>query len=211
MASQIAHIIYAKKYFDKLEKGEIVSGAGQIDRDEFILGCVFPDIRLIDESIKRKDTHLKFSPLDLNFSGLTSFEAGWKYHLYCDMKREEILNKYGFYNILGTTDFSNRPAKFFEDWVIYDGYNNWEKLVYYFNGPPYFENSAGASKETFELWYAIIAKYIETAPDEKTTRALIAKLPDIREKSEGIMNSISKIKKSQKAVEILKKVWQEIV
>jgi len=44
----------------------------------------------ITENIKRSDTHSVFSPIDLNFSGLSSFQAGWKFHLYCDIKREEI-------------------------------------------------------------------------------------------------------------------------
>ena len=88
MASQIAHIVYAKKYFEKYPS--------TINKDEFILGCVFPDMRRIDGNIKRKDTHRHYDPLDLDFSGMTAFEAGWKFHLYCDMKREEILNKYDF-------------------------------------------------------------------------------------------------------------------
>ena len=95
MAAPISHIVYAKRYFEK--------NPSTINKDEFILGCLFPDIRRVSENIKRKDTHIpeeilenvtsikKRNSIDLDFTGLTSFQAGWKFHLYCDMKREEIL------------------------------------------------------------------------------------------------------------------------
>src|SRR5512135_2285635 len=121
MASQVAHIIYAQKYFERHPSHDI-------DRDEFMLGCTFPDIRRIDPSVKRKETHLCHECLDMDFSNLTSFEAGWKFHLYCDMKREEILNKYDFYSIRHAGDFANLAAKLLEDELAYESYNNWEKV-----------------------------------------------------------------------------------
>ena len=68
MACPVAHIIYVDKYFAKYSSA--------INKDEFILGCTFPDIRRIDEKIKRKETHLRFDPIDLDFSGFTPFQAG---------------------------------------------------------------------------------------------------------------------------------------
>lgn len=118
MASQIAHIVYAQKYLDQLEvngRNERNRPPEKFDWDEFLLGAVFPDIRRIDANIKRRDTHLRFDPLDLDFSGLTSFEAGWKFHLYCDMRREEILNGYKFYSLKHAADFYGLSAKLLED------------------------------------------------------------------------------------------------
>lgn len=203
MASQIAHIIYAKKYFDKYHP--------TINKDEFILGTVFPDMRRIDGSIKRKDTHRHYDPLDLNFEGLTAFEAGWKFHLYCDMRREEILNRCGFYSLPGTEDFWRLPGKFLEDEVVYDKYNNWEKLVLYFNGAPQIETGVNVSRETFALWYAILAKYIEKRPDSRIIRIFLSKLPDLAEKADGIVESIDVLRKNKKAVDILAKIVEEIV
>ncbi|MEK7598807.1 MAG: hypothetical protein AAB487_03680 [Patescibacteria group bacterium] len=203
MASQIAHIIYAKKYFDKYPS--------TIDKDEFILGSIFPDMRRIDENIKRKDTHRHYDPLDLNFKGLTAFEAGWKFHLYCDMKREEILNRYEFYSLPGAEDFWRLPAKLLEDEIVYDKYNNWEKLVLYFNEVPFIETSVNVSRETFSLWYAILAKYIEKKPNSKTMSIVLSKLPDLVEKASGVVQSIDALRKNKKAVDILAKVAEEIV
>lgn len=203
MASQISHIIYAKKYFDKYHS--------TINKDEFILGCVFPDMRRIDGNIKRKDTHRHYDPLDLNFDGLTAFEAGWKFHLYCDMKREEVLNKYEFYSLPETENFWRISAKIMEDEVAYDKYNNWEKLVHYFNNVPFIETGMNVSQETFSLWYAILAKYIEKKPDSRAMRIFLFKQPALAEKADGIVQSIDMLRKNNEVTDILGKVAEEIV
>lgn len=219
MASQISHIVYARKYFDLLDaeglndiddEKLLLTPVEKINRDEFILGCVFPDIRRIDENIKRKDTHLKFEPLDLNFSGLTSFEAGWKFHLYCDMRREEILNKNGFYSIPKTTELFGLPAKMLEDELLYDVYNNWEKIVNYFNNIPNLKSGLLIDNETIDLWYAMVSKYIEKKPNNKTIRIFLGKQRISSDVSE-IMNKVDELRKNEEVVEILKKVKDEII
>jgi hypothetical protein len=211
MASQVSHIVYAKRYFDQLENGKVENGFGKLEKDEFLLGSVFPDIRRIDESISRRETHLHFPVLDLNFSGLTSFEAGWKFHLYCDMRREEILNSHNFYDLPHTADFYNQPAKNVEDRVVYGQYDNWEKLVNYFNGVKFIDSGIGVKKETFGLWYAILAKYFERPIDEKSIRAFLVKQASLAKKIDAIMASVSEISQNKKAVEILERVCVEIV
>ncbi|MFZ2975507.1 MAG: hypothetical protein WA055_02650 [Candidatus Moraniibacteriota bacterium] len=220
MATQISHIVYAKKYFNSLElvkfddltaEEKLLMPSGKINKDEFILGCVFPDIRYIDENIKRKDSHLKFETLDLNFSGLTSFEAGWKFHLYCDMRREEILNKYNFYSFKNDTKFYIQAAKRLEDELVYDFYDNWEKVRNYFNNPPFKETDIGVDIQTFKLWYAMVAKYIENKPDHKSIRIFSIKILKNSENIDEIIKSINELRKNEKIVEILKKVKDEIV
>ncbi|MDR3558776.1 MAG: hypothetical protein P4L62_04890 [Candidatus Pacebacteria bacterium] len=214
MASQIAHIVYARKYFDRLEiagKDEKNIPPENLDRDEFLLGCVFPDIRRIDPEVRRRDTHLRFDPLDLDFSKLTSFESGWKFHLWCDMRREEILNKHEFYSLKHTTDFYNQPAKILEDELVYDKYNNWEKIVNFFNNPPYIDAGVGVSSETFHLWYAVVAKYAERKPDDKSMRIFLSKQPKIIAIVNGLMESVEALRKNKKAIVILDNVLEEII
>lgn len=221
MASQVAHIVYAKKYFDALETGALIENSnggekisyplGKLNKDEFILGCVFPDIRRIDESVKRKDTHMKFLPLNLDFSGLTSFQAGWKFHLWCDMKRESILNNSGFYKIKYAADIYGFSSKGLEDELVYYEYNNWEKLVNYFNNPPFFKTEIGVKKETYNLWYAIIAKYIETRPNEKTMRVFLRKQSHLPASLDEIIEKIILLKQDNKVMEILKTIPQKII
>lgn len=204
MASQVSHIIYAQKYFER-------HPSSSINRDEFMLGCVFPDIRRVDENIKRKETHLCHECLDLNFENLSSFEAGWKFHLYCDMKREEILTKYRFYEIDGAGEFAGFVSKILEDEILYDEYNNWEKLVLYFNDAPKIEPGIDVSRETFEFWYAIIARYLEEKPSNRTMHIFLSKQPSLVEKADGIIDGVSKLREDKKAVEILRNVAEEII
>ena len=204
MASQIAHIVYAKKFLEN-------DHPSWINKDEFILGCVFPDIRRIDETISRKDTHMYFEKVDLDFSGLNSFEAGWKFHLYCDMKREEILRRYDFFELPNSGDFYGQAAKELEDKLIYNEYNNWEKLVHLFNNVPQNGNPLGVSHETMGLWYAIIARYIKDVPDEKSIHVFLSKQKSWVDLADGIVESMKELEQNKKVVEILKKISEEII
>lgn len=203
MASQIAHIVYAKKY---LEKHPLPNG----DRDLFLLGCVFPDIRRLAENLTRKSTHCAFEPVDLNFEGLTPFQAGWKFHIYCDMKREEILSRHGFYDLTEDNGKFWQANKMLEDELVYEVYNNWEKLVHYFNNAPMVTLPEGLSQQSFDLWYAIVARYIEEKPTNKSMHIFVSKQP-IFKKADEIIERVNKLRKNKQAVEILRKVVEEIV
>lgn len=214
MASQIAHVIYTDQFFKKLDMGKIANlnhPAGKIDRDEFMLGSVFPDIRRIDSSIKRRDTHLYFPKIDLDFSNLSSFEAGWKFHLWCDMKREDILNKHRFYELEHTSELYNHPAKILEDELVYDYYQNWEKVVWFFKNAPYKKTLSYISEETFKLWYAIVSKYVEKKPDSSSMHAFLIKQQRLPAKVEEIIDYVNRIRKNKKAVEIILKIKDEII
>jgi hypothetical protein len=205
MASQVAHIIYTEKYLEKVPVNGITS------RDEFLLGCVFPDIRRIDEKIKRKDTHQHFSDINLDFEGLTDFEAGWKFHLYCDMRREEILNAYGFYKLSNTDKMANLPAKMLEDELIYNSYPNWEKVINLLNHIPVINNDIDVPQETMELWYAIVAKYFEHQPDNKAWRIFFSKQNSLLNKANSIIEIVDKLRKNDKVIKLLLRVKDEIV
>lgn len=176
-----------------------------------MLGCVFPDIRRIDKTIKRKDTHLRFYPVDLNFEGLTSFQAGWKFHLYCDMRREEILNNYNFYSSRDAVVLWGFPSKMLEDEIVYGEYNNWEKMVNYFNNAPKMETGINVSHETFSLWYAIIAKYAEKKPDSASIKIFMLKQTSLVNLVNDIIIMVDKFRKDKRIVEMLQKVSEEIV
>jgi len=214
MASQVAHIVYAGKYLEKypLENS-----------DEFLLGVCFPDIRRIEPKIKRSDTHMILNDLNSDLRYLEPFQAGWKFHLYCDMKREEILNRLGFYEISGTHELWNLPNKHLEDEVVYDSYRNWEKVVNLFNNPPevklpnFVSPARGASqieaggRETFGIWYAILAKYFEKKPDSQAMRIFLSKQPNLAARADDIIKAIDKLRKNDKVVELLGKVKEEII
>mgnify|MGYP006877897402 CR=1 FL=1 len=204
MASQISHIIYAQKY---LEKHPLSNGDGEM----FILGSVFPDIRRVAEGLSRQDTHMAFEPINLNFEGLTPFQAGWKFHLYCDMRREEIMKSHGFYKLTNDNGKFWQSSKMLEDEILYDRCGNWEKLVWYFNNAPLVELPSGVSREAFSLWYAMVAKYISEKPNDRSMQLFISKQAMFQKDVSAIIKKVDELRKNKQAVEILKKVVEEIV
>ena len=201
MASQIAHVIYAQKY---LEKNPRKGG------EFFILGTLFPDMRRVAEGISRKDTHMHFENIDLDFEGMDLFEAGWKFHLWCDMRREEILNKYNFYSLRGANAI-DPTAKLVEDELVYDRYKNWEKLIYILNNPPLIHAPLDISQEMIEHWYAILGKYFEKKPNDKTMKIFLSKQSTFKGEIPKIIDGVQKLRENHKAVEILSKISDEIL
>jgi len=201
MANPVSHVIYAQKY---LEKNPRKGG------EFFVLGTLFPDIRRVTEELARKDTHMYFEHIDLNFEGMDLFDAGWKFHAWCDMRREEILNNYDFYSLRGASAI-DPTAKLVEDELLYDQYKNWEKLRYILNNPPIVKTNLDVSQKTVEQWYAILAKYFEKKPDDRTMKIFLSKQSSDKKEIAEIIDGVRKLRQNQKAVEILKKVSKEIV
>jgi hypothetical protein len=216
MASQVAHIVYAGKYLEKFPTE---------NTDEFLLGVCFPDIRRIDPKIKRSDTHIILNDLNPDLRYLEPFQAGWKFHLYCDMRREEILNDFDFYSLANTTGFEGIANKLLEDELIYDSYKNWEKIIGLFNKPPEIKlpnfvtpasthedcSSTRGGRETFEVWCAILAKYFEKKPSAETMRIFLCKQPKLVSIAKDIIDSVDKLRKNDKVIELLIRVKDEII
>jgi hypothetical protein len=128
------------------------------------------------------------------------------------MRREEILRNQGFYAL--KKDKSERwihSAKLLEDEILYDEYNNWEKLVHYFNNPPFMDTGIGVSKESFNLWYAMISRYIEKKPDKKSIHIFLMKQRGLPKNVDEIVDQVPVIRENKKAVEILLKVKEELI
>jgi hypothetical protein len=202
MAFQISHVVYAKKYLEQHPA---------MNADLFLLGTLLPDIRRVTDEVKRKDTHIVYPELDLEFEGLSPFEAGYRFHLWCDMRREEILNKYDFYSLKYAAEIGHLPAKLLEDELVYEKYSNWEKLRWLLDNPPEIRTALPVSQETIERWFSINAKYFEKKPDDKTLKAFLFKQRKLRKISGEIIDVVGKLRNNSKVVEILKKVSQEIL
>jgi hypothetical protein len=127
------------------------------------------------------------------------------------MRREEILNGCNFYSLKYAEEFSGQAAKMLEDEIVYEKYENWEKLKNYFNDVPAISNGINVSKETFELWYSILANYIKQKPDNDTVEIFLSKQPSIAPKAKEIVKIVDKLRKNDKVIELLKKVSEEII
>ena len=178
-------------------------GPGQptLYREEFIA---------VAKGMARKDTHMRFEKIDLDFEGMDLFDAGWKFHLGCDMRREEILKEYKFYT-LKVANAIDPTAKLVEDELVYDKYKNWEKLIYVLNNPPIIHTHLDVSQEIIEHWYAILAKYFQKKPDDKTMKIFLSKQSSLKGEIAEIIDGVRKLRENQKATDILKKVCEEII
>ena len=95
--------------------------------------------------------------------------------------------------------------------MVYDKYKNWEKLIFILNNPPIVKTSLDVSQETIEHWYAILAKYFQKKPDDKTMKIFLSKQSSLKGEIAEIIDGVRKLRENQKATEILKKVCEEII
>ncbi len=127
------------------------------------------------------------------------------------MRREEVLNLARFYGTEGTADCDGLAAKLLEDELVYDQYPKWKELAGYLNKVPQIETGINVSRETFELWYAMIAKYVEQKPDNLTRSAFVAKQPSLTDRCAEIIVAVNKIRKSVSVVKLLTEVPERMI
>lgn len=208
MASPISHIVYAQKYFEKYPDLKL-------DRNEFYIGCVFPDVRYYDTGIKRELTHNAFSHDKFNINKLTSFEAGWQFHIFCDYKREEILEEKGFYNISKTKEFNFAPSKLLEDILIYDEVLDWEEislaLLSISNKMGSLRLPVAVSTKSIEKWYFILNEYVCQKPTCKTIENFLSALPPVEKQAKEISIATLKLKENSELRKYYNFLTDEIV
>jgi hypothetical protein len=109
------------------------------------------------------------------------------------------------------TTFHDVPSKLLEDELVYEKYNNWEKLRLILNNPPEIKTGLNVSQEIIERWYAILAKYFEKKPDKKTIKAFLFKQRELRGQADELVDLVGKLRNNSKVVEILEKIYEEIL
>ncbi len=202
MASEIAHVVYA----DRLLRQKPVAQ----DQQQFLLGTLFPDIRRVS-NVNRSQTHNKYKKLDLDLEGLDDFEKGWKFHVWCDMRRTEILLKKGFYDIEEVREGYYLSHYILEDRLLWDKYNNWETLMNFLNNPPYYQLFEELNRSDWNFWYMILAEYFQAKPSRESVIKYCKAQPSIGSRVEQIANEIESFEKDKKLVEILNEVYLEMV
>ena len=207
MASQISHIIYAKRFLATNLKLNLNEG-------EFLCGCVFPDIRRISEEIRRMKTHFVFEE-NCNMNGLNSFEAGWKFHIYCDKKRELLLKSLGFYNIKGTHSNEDASNKLLEDMLLYNQIHKdeWRKIQKMLFDKADSNDFPASTKEAVNRWYLSIAEYIDKKPEKESFLRLLSDFNTSKQKSLVIVSDAYNLKRNKEVTGLFKtyfKIFSEI-
>ncbi|MCL4382741.1 hypothetical protein M1545_03035 [Patescibacteria group bacterium] len=200
MASQITHIVYGKKIFERQKENIIWP--------EFTVGTTFPDIRYIaniDRSLLHEtETKEEMIPKE------NSFLAGKYVHSLVDEKREDFISKEGVYEILPKVRLTATAVKLVEDEITYPKLQNWKEIAGYFDQVLPYELSFGLGKDIIEKWHQFLKHYISAPPNEKMWEYLILAIGYTPQISEEIIRITRMIKKNEKAMEIIREIYEII-
>jgi len=159
MASEIAHIVAADTLFDKY--------FSHLDRKQFFIGTVFPDIRKLGE-IDRSATHRENLAFDDVASESNSFRAGILLHSLFDSKRSEFLVSKGMYNWYPYDFVTDGALKLLEDEWFYDRVSRWPQINSYFDEIPDEERLWDVAEASLWKWHVGLQDYFRTKPDEQS-------------------------------------------
>ena len=202
MASEIAHVIYADRF---LKKKPIAKDWG-----EFMLGNLFPDIRRVS-NVTRGQTHNNFESLDLEFEGLTDFEKGWKFHVWCDMRRFEILNQTGYYDLKEVGKYSYLSGYHLEDVLIWEKFSKWDSFANFLMNVGYRNVLKEVGKNDWSFWYEALANYFRQKPNTQTIKVFCKTQPSVSPVVESVVEGVEILGKSNKIAKTISNLYQEII
>jgi len=198
----MSHIVYADKYCKKYATPQ--------PKEDFYLGVNFPDIRRV-ANISRADTHLCFNPLDLDFSGMDAFQSGWKFHVWADLRRNELLRDAEFFEIDIVRKAHYLSYFFLEDELNWRRYHNWETISNLYRDAPYKQIVEGVNKSEWRYWYEILSEYFMQEPDENAVGRVLGKMTGLGHLRVRVIDEIKKLRKNKNVVQILETIQAQMI
>ncbi len=162
MAGPITHIVLTDKVFDRFFDG--------MDRKEFIIGTLFPDIRYL-KVIERSKTHFEGTGI-IDILNEDSFNAGLKFHSIIDDARRKYISENDVYAPYKKENHSSMMFKIAEDMFFYEFIEDWSQFISFFDHISPAEKSFDIPEETLKNWHSVIQQYLKYLPGEKTLKAL---------------------------------------
>jgi hypothetical protein len=162
MAAPVGHIFCALALFN--------SGHEVLDKNAFLAGTSFPDIRYVS-SLNRKETHKLSSTKLASVLDATPFEAGRRFHAWVDLEREKYMKAMNAYEFFKDMPYKSHMLKFTEDRILWDK----EKLKinsHEIFGKIYEEEKDYLSESQIKIWHGILATYLDTGHNFYFTRYL---------------------------------------
>lgn len=194
MPGIITHLVSASRYL-RLNQEK--------DFKKFILGTTFPDIRYIAK-LDRDLTHKKFKP-NLNFTGLDSFKAGWKLHIYIDRQWSKIVRNSKFYERYSNDKtLASVAAKIIEDKLDFKKIDDIGKYLKVLKNPG-SGTALHIPREKIKFYYSISADYLMTKNYRSYIRHIFKK-----EAIEKILNKIEEMKHDKELVDFLAKMVEKM-
>jgi len=162
MPGPITHIVLTDKIFDRFFDG--------MDRKDFFIGTLFPDIRYL-KVIERSKTHIEGIGL-IDILNEDSFTAGLKFHSIIDDARRKFISEHDIYAPYETAEHPSMMFKIAEDMFFYDFIEDWSQYISFFDHISPAERSFAIPEETLQNWHSIVQQYLKYLPGEKTIKAL---------------------------------------
>lgn len=200
MANQITHIVLTEKISNKI--------FGIFDREAFIIGTVFPDIRYL-KVIDRDKTHFKGLSLKDVLAEKNSFTAGLKYHSLVDEVRERYMIEKGIYTLIPTSKFITQALKVYEDEVLYPTVSTWAQITAYLDTVLIDEKELVKDINKIKMWHSLMSEYFKSNPTDNSRRIFILNIGFSEEISTEINKTIDQMRKVPKVREIILNLYKD--
>ncbi|MCS5708168.1 hypothetical protein CC99x_004550 [Candidatus Berkiella cookevillensis] len=134
-----------------------------LQKRDFILGTLFPDIRYLG-TISRSKTHIKTDSLQEVKAGKTPFEQGMRFHNYVDVTRARFLSRHAINQEIQKLPAKHRGTfvKLIEDQIAFSK-ADWESVKAYL-AEIIKEEEAYVDRSTITKWHMGLSFYFSAAP-----------------------------------------------
>ncbi len=135
------------------------------NRQEFLLGALFPDIRYL-EGWPRKKTHVAYPSLEMTNRASSLFEAGMIFHSWIDVMRELYIRRTDVETELSFLAYNQRDLflKFLEDEILFSS-GLWTKKTQFLKDISEYEKQK-APLSSLKKWHFFLMNYLAFAPSD---------------------------------------------
>jgi hypothetical protein len=197
MAGPITHIVLTDKIFNQF--------FSNFNKNEFLIGTSFPDIRYLTNSIDRDTTH--FNGTNLNLKSLdkdNSFIAGAQFHVIVDEVREQYIVNNNLYNLVPESKYLTQCIKGLEDELLYEKINTWQDISQSLNNNiPYDNIPFKLDKVYIDKWYSALREYFAFSPTPESRERFITQIGFSKQDAFLINKLISEVKQNEEVKNII--------
>lgn len=158
------HILIAEKIFD--------GTFHHLDRDVFLVGTSFPDIRY-PARVARDRTHLELKSLS-EMGAQSSFEAGLSFHSFVDHLWNQTIraNHAQLFSELPHERAMIHAMKVLQDRFLYDRSDRWGHISRMFQTILPEEHTFGIGQDMLQRWHTLLSHYLSKPPERSDLEML---------------------------------------
>jgi hypothetical protein len=199
MASQISHVVYGKKIFDRVTKIK-----KDLEWRKFLLGTTFPDIRQL-AGLDRKLLHWGIKDFE-SIATHPSFDAGIYAHSWVDLQRSAFLRRSGVFDYIPSDPITNSALKLVEDQIVYEKITNWQEIISMYDVilP---EEVKLVPIDIVERWHKGLKDYFKRRPDSRIIAEMIDHYTVYSSIKKRVLKEIKIIRQIREVIEILGRVY----